>query len=98
MGASGTQPVQVGADGGSPGLQEVYVPTLHRRPRVGAAPRPGWGASVAEEEARACPPGEQTLLLALGVIVWKRDLVSWHFSASPIRADLESSVPQGGWS
>ena len=66
MGASGTQPVQVGADGGSPGLQEVYVPTLHRRPRVGAAPRPGWGASVAEEEARACPLGEQPLLLSLG--------------------------------
>lgn len=28
--------------------------------------RPGWGASIAEEEARACPLGERPLLLPLG--------------------------------
>lgn len=32
----------------------------------GLPPRPGWGASVAEEEARARPPGERPSLFSLG--------------------------------
>ena len=67
-------------------------------PAWGLPPRPGWGASVAEEEARACPPGEWPLLLSLGGGRVETGPGFLALLSIPIRAGLESSVPQGGWS
>lgn len=67
MEASGSQP---GPGRGRWGLTwTVGGLCSHAPPEApvwGLPPRPGWGASVAEEEARARPPGEWPSLFPLG--------------------------------